>query len=180
VSSIKILPHCANNEIFIEAYWQARQKHFSFMVSADEFERLTDINTHHFEDRPFLVSEAPTSKKRDKRTSVVASLLRDREVDLLKQSGANRFRKVRPHDDSMRELIEEESLGRRKMENRTATSHQMQTMGRVIKTVDTCSTARNMKNSLRSQMPAVRREVTQRLRSKLHMATWSTLPDAEI
>lgn len=104
VSSIKLLPNCANNEIFIEAYWQARQKYFLFIVCAELFERLTDINTKHFEEKPFILSEQQSSKKRDKRTSVVASLLREREADMLKQSSNSRLRKLRHHDDSAREL----------------------------------------------------------------------------
>jgi hypothetical protein len=166
VSSIKLLPNCANNEIFIEAYWQARQKYFLFIVSAELFERLTEINTKHFDERPFILSEQQSSKKRDKRTSVVASLLKERETDLLRQSSNSRFHRLRHPDDSVREL-EDDSLLKRKLEGRTVTSHQMQTMGRVIKTADTCSTNRNLKSSLRNQSPGVKREVVLRLRSKI-------------
>jgi hypothetical protein len=40
-------------------------------------------------------------------------------------------------------------------------------MARVIKTVDTCSTSKNMKSSLRSQTAALKREVVVRLKNKV-------------
>jgi hypothetical protein len=81
VSSIKILPNSINSDIFIEVYWQAKQKYFIFLVSSDVFEKLTDINTRCFEEKPFLMSteiQQQVSKKRGQRTSVVASLMRER------------------------------------------------------------------------------------------------------
>ena len=46
---------------------------------------------------------------------------------------------------------------KRKNDFKTLTSNQMQTMGRVIKTVDTCSTSKYMKNSLKSEAAALKR-----------------------
>lgn len=56
VSNIKILPNSVNSDIFVETYWQAKQKYFVFVVSSDVFEKLTDINTKSFEEKPFLAS----------------------------------------------------------------------------------------------------------------------------
>lgn len=174
VSNIKILPNSVNSDIFVETYWQAKQKYFVFVVSSDVFEKLTDINTKSFEEKPFLASSEvqQISKKRDKRTSVVASLMKDREIDLLKHSSSklkrNRFF---PEESSMEIQEVNESFSRepskRKYDFKTLTSNQMQTMGRFIKTVDTCSTSKYMKNSLKSEAAALKREVVARLRNKI-------------
>lgn len=164
VSNIKILPNSVNSDIFVETYWQAKQKYFVFVVSSDVFEKLTDINTKSFEEKPFLVSSEvqQISKKRDKRTSVVASLMRDREVELLKQSSPKSKRnRFFPEESSMEIQEVNESFSRehskRKYDFKTLTSNQMQTMGRVIKTVDTCSTSKYMKTSLKSEAAALKR-----------------------
>lgn len=79
VGSIKLLRKDKNRHVYVEVYWQSMQKYYVFILSQDIFQKMTQIQLDQFEKHSFSTPPEKQSKKREKKTSVMSSLMRYKE-----------------------------------------------------------------------------------------------------